>query len=145
MDLCLKNGLESILNITFDENQWIQAGLPISKGGIGIRKISDISLPAFLSSLHGVRSLMSLILPIMDNEVTPHHWNESLDYWNSLNNCQLPVLPLVQKSWDTINIDRTQYSFSIIKRYCSFQSIARTRIRRLAESNSFKKSWYCNE
>ncbi len=37
-----------------NENKWLQASLPINRGGIGIRRIEDISLSAFLSSTFGV-------------------------------------------------------------------------------------------
>jgi hypothetical protein len=38
-------------------------------GGLGIRRISDICLPAFLSSIHGVKKLVSLLLNSKDNEL----------------------------------------------------------------------------
>ena len=73
MDDLLKRSLESIINLTIGQDQWTQAVLPISRGGLGIRRISDICLPAFMSSLHGVRDLASLILSSMDSEVTLHY------------------------------------------------------------------------
>ena len=106
MDTCLKASLESILNVKFNENQWIQTGLPVSLGGLGIRKISDVSLPAFLSSLSGVRDLVSLILPNMDTGFTLHLWNESLEQWNSINNGKIPDNASIQKHWDFINLER---------------------------------------
>ena len=52
----LKIGLEEILNIRLEENAWVQATLPVRKGGLGIRLASDLALPAFLSSAWGASS-----------------------------------------------------------------------------------------
>jgi hypothetical protein len=40
--------------------------LPIRFGGLGIRRISDICFSAFLSSIHGVKKLVSLLLNSKD-------------------------------------------------------------------------------
>ncbi|KAF2888940.1 hypothetical protein ILUMI_17233 [Ignelater luminosus] len=71
LDNQLKNGLESILNIQLDCVQWTQAFLLIKSGGLGIRKITDIALPAFLASTFGVHALVNFICPSLD-EGTVH-------------------------------------------------------------------------
>lgn len=55
VDTELKEALISILNIQLDENQWTQSSLLVRFGGLGIRRLRDISLPAFLPSTHGVK------------------------------------------------------------------------------------------
>ncbi|KAF2891155.1 hypothetical protein ILUMI_15018, partial [Ignelater luminosus] len=45
--------------------------LPIKSEGLGIRKITDIALPAFLASTFGVHALVNLICPSLD-ESTVH-------------------------------------------------------------------------
>lgn len=131
MDNYLKACLESIMNTTINDKQWIQASLPISKGGLGIRKISDICLPAFLSSMHGVRSLVSRILPNMDNEATPHLFNESLEHWNRINADKLPEFPSIQKQWDSIIVER------IILECLNFETLEdNARFRALQEPES---------
>ena len=42
----LQLGLENILNVKFEEKSWLQSTLLVSKGGLGIRLASDLSLPA---------------------------------------------------------------------------------------------------
>ena len=61
--------------------------------GLAIRKISDVCLPAFLSSLHGVRNLVYRILPNanMDNKVTLHLHIEALDSWKTINNGEIKI------------------------------------------------------
>jgi hypothetical protein len=105
MDSLLKESLESILNICLNTKQWLQATLPISFGGLGIRRISDICLPTFLSSSHGVQDLMSSLLPFMDIKIQVHYYEEALNKWLSVNN-ETPSSLKIQKSWDMINIKR---------------------------------------
>lgn len=113
MDDCLKNSLQTIMNIQFNDTQWSQATLPVSKGGLGIRKVSDISLPAFLSSSFGVQSLVSLLLPFMDNDSVVHLQDEALDQWSTLNGGELPSNMIYQSNWDKINIERLANELSL--------------------------------
>jgi hypothetical protein len=73
IDSSLKPSLERILNLRLTDLQWRQSTLPIIFGGLGIRRISDICLPAFLSSIHGVKKLVSLLLNSKDNELIIHN------------------------------------------------------------------------
>jgi hypothetical protein len=68
------SSLERILNLRLTDLQWCQSTLLIRFGGLGIRRISDICLPAFLSSIHGVKKLVSLLLNSKDNELIIHHY-----------------------------------------------------------------------
>ena len=61
-DALLRDGLGSILNIDMTESQWIQASLPIKLGGLGIRRVASLALPAFLASAAGTRALQSAML-----------------------------------------------------------------------------------
>jgi hypothetical protein len=65
-----------------------------------------ICLPAFLSSIHGVKKLVSLLLNSKDNELIIHHYDEALAVWNVENENERPKIPQFQKNWDNINIKR---------------------------------------
>jgi hypothetical protein len=80
--------------------------LPIRFGGLGIRRISDICLPAFLSSVHGVKKLVSQLLNSKDNELIIHHYDEALAVWDVENENERQTIPQFQKNWDNINIKR---------------------------------------
>jgi hypothetical protein len=95
-----------ILNILLNDLQWCQSTLPIRFDGRGIRRISDICLPAFLSSIHGVKKLVSLLLNSKDNELIIHHYDEALAVWDVENENERPTIPQFQKNWDNINIKR---------------------------------------
>jgi hypothetical protein len=85
-----------LLNICLNEVQWLQASLPISKGGLGIRKITDICLPAFLSSIYGAEYLVSNILPMKDKMIQIRLLEEALNAWSSVN-VDFPTYKSLQK------------------------------------------------
>jgi hypothetical protein len=118
IDSSLKSCLERILNLRLTDLQWRclrftititidlqwrQSTLPIRFGGLGIRRISDICLPAFLSSINGVKKLVSLLLNSKDNELNIHHYDEVLAVWGVANENEIPTIPQFQKNWDNIN------------------------------------------
>ena len=45
------------------EDSWIQSTLPVARGGLGIRSIKDIALPAFISSAYGTTGATKRLLP----------------------------------------------------------------------------------
>jgi hypothetical protein len=104
IDSSLKSCLERILNLRLTDLQWRQSTLPIRFGGLGIRRISDICLPAFLSSINGVKKLVSLLLNSKDNELNIHHYDEALAAWGIANENEIPTIPQFQMNWDNINI-----------------------------------------
>ncbi|KAF2890502.1 hypothetical protein ILUMI_15672 [Ignelater luminosus] len=64
----------------------------LKNGGLGIRKITDITFPAFLASTFGVHALVNLICPSLD-EGTVHLEEEAKEIWNKLNPSNIPTLP----------------------------------------------------
>jgi len=42
--------------------QWLQASLPVKDGGLGVRRVSSLALPAFLASAASTLSLKADIL-----------------------------------------------------------------------------------
>ena len=42
--------------------QWLQASLPVKDGGLGVRHVSSLALPAFLASAASTLSLQADIL-----------------------------------------------------------------------------------
>jgi hypothetical protein len=61
-DGVLVAALSTITNVSFEGESLEQAVLPVRLGGLGIRLSKDIALPAFISSLHSVSSLVDDIL-----------------------------------------------------------------------------------
>lgn len=61
-DELFRTTLESIANTKINDEQWIQASLPMSLGGLGIRRLQDLSYPAYWSSLYKSSDLSNIIL-----------------------------------------------------------------------------------
>jgi hypothetical protein len=84
------------------EHAWLQASLPVSAGGLGVRTASQIVLPAFLSSVIGCTDLCQKLLPSRLQSATgvqDVHFIKACDLWQT----RTPAAPPFdsrQKSWD---------------------------------------------
>jgi len=58
----LRTGLIAILNVDINNDQWLQASLPVGDGGLGIQS-SEILAPAYLASAASTLLLQQSILP----------------------------------------------------------------------------------
>ena len=54
-DHLLRESLSSVVNCQLSDSQWLQACLPISMGGFGVRSVSSLAPSAFLASAAGSR------------------------------------------------------------------------------------------
>ena len=61
-DRMLRHALSDITNSDLTDLQWLQASLPIKHGGLGVRMVSSLALPAFLSSAMSTSDLQSSCL-----------------------------------------------------------------------------------
>ena len=61
-DEVLITALNSITNVHLQGTPLEQAVLPVSLGGLGVRRAGDVALPAFISSLHSVSELVEAVL-----------------------------------------------------------------------------------
>src|SRR6218665_3108772 len=60
-DELLRAGLERILNASLTDDQWTQASPPIRMGGLGVKTVSPLALPAFLASAARPLQIQSFI------------------------------------------------------------------------------------
>ena len=97
-DDCLKSCATDICNVSFDDVGGIQATLPIRLGGIGLRRASDLALPAYLASISASQSLIS---EITQPDNIPHALDSCFDVWSSTNP-SLPENPNLQRQFDDI-------------------------------------------
>ena len=61
-DNLLRSALCRIANCDITDTQWLPASLPIKEGGLGVRRVASLALPAFLASVAGTVSLQDTIL-----------------------------------------------------------------------------------
>ncbi|XP_063366199.1 uncharacterized protein LOC134654659 [Cydia amplana] len=98
VDDLIKNNLERVLNIKFSDRSWCQGSLPIRHGGLGIRTMSGVALPAFLSSVH---SSLGLIGKILRTNYEISGLEDAKNAW--LCACpgqDIPEHPESQRNWD---------------------------------------------
>ena len=56
-----RTGLGNITNLSISDIQWIQASLPVSTGGLGVRRVASLALPTFWESATATHTLQSLL------------------------------------------------------------------------------------
>ena len=104
-DSLLHSATISLLNSPIDGRAWSQAKLPVRWGGLGIRTIDSVGLPAFLSSCYSVSTLLSTISSSSSSlEWHNMHLLSMLHTWASRVGDSVPVPSSCssQRSWDDI-------------------------------------------
>ena len=104
-DTIIKEMITEIINVKFDRENWTQATLPVSLGGLGIRRATEIAAPAFISSHIAASQLMSLLLPQNLVPSSENDLTEAIEFWKEQSGADVePVHPhrANQKAWDQI-------------------------------------------
>ena len=57
VDEVFRSTLEAITNARMESLSWDQASFPLSFGGLGVRKVEDLAVPAYLSSIYSSSNL----------------------------------------------------------------------------------------
>ena len=105
-DLLLQPLLSKIVNIHFqvDDPAWLQATLPVSAGGLGIRSAVHLAPSAFLASADGSTDLVHHLLPSRLSTTLYPGREDALASWrDGLDQSQSPPVPPTsyrQKMWD---------------------------------------------
>jgi hypothetical protein len=110
IDFVLRQCLCDIANVNISDNQWIQASLPVSAGGLGVRSVSAIALSAFLASESSTQLLQTSLLERKYHDITDYHLDRILAHWReSHHNIQLPTSSAAckQSSWDKPLVEAT--------------------------------------
>ncbi|KPJ12288.1 Retrotransposable element SLACS 132 kDa protein [Papilio machaon] len=100
LDETIRVVLNSTFNCPLNDRCWAQATLPIRHGGLGIRKISCVALPAFLSSVYSSVNLVGSILGPSFCGVEVACLAEARDAWLSATGPDLPLNLASQRQWD---------------------------------------------
>jgi hypothetical protein len=62
-----RKALSRMSNSNLNDVQWVQASLPIKDGGLGLRRVASLALPAFLSSAASSAPLQEALLASCPN------------------------------------------------------------------------------
>ena len=98
-DSLLRSAIQGITNSDLSGIQWLQASLPVKDGGLGVRRVSSLALPAFLASLASTLSLQADILAdcaCSDNNSLQSYLSNWLSAFGTLPD----DLPPKQSFWD---------------------------------------------
>ena len=61
-DSLLRMAVQRITNLDLSDTQWLQASLAVKDGGLGVRRVSSLAIPAFLASAASTLHLQDGIL-----------------------------------------------------------------------------------
>jgi len=90
-DKILRTGLCTILNVDLNENQWLQASLPVADGGLGIRSAQMLASSAFLASAVSTLALRESILPSNIESVPDQSVAQTEIAWEALSSSPMPA------------------------------------------------------
>ena len=101
-DLLLREALCHLLNTLLTDTQWIQASMPVSYGGLGLRRVASLAPSAFLASAASTRLLQDSILA-KSGILADDSKDRALALWSSTSGHPGVVGPdaIKQRSWDT--------------------------------------------
>ena len=122
-DCLLRDCIQRITNSNLSDIQWLQASLPVKDGGLGVRRVSSLSIPAYLASAASTLSLQADILSgcaCADDSYLQSY----LSSWSSSFGAIPDTLPARQPFWDRpgIQADRllVESSLSSAFQWASF-------------------------
>ena len=103
-DGLLRTSISSITNTDLTDTQWIQASLPVRRGGLGIRRVSSLAPSAFLASAASTQDLQARILSGCHVTVDSA-FDRVLAEWSALYNQTGILVPVgrdaaKQRAWD---------------------------------------------
>jgi len=108
-DSHLRSALCRIANVDISDMEWTQASLPIRYGGLGIRKVRSLALPAYLASAASTSDLQTSILSACSCTSDSFH-DSYLSLWQSTFGplAPSPGLSGKQSFWDKPGIMAAQ-------------------------------------
>ena len=103
-DDTLRQGLSTILNVSLSDNQWLQASLPVQKGGLVIGSAGMLATSASLASAAATLRPQNAILANSCFRNPDPAVGEALIIWKTQSHTEEPVSPAdqYQKVWDNI-------------------------------------------
>jgi hypothetical protein len=110
IDILLHQCLNDIANVNISIDEWKQACLPVSAGGLGIRSVTAIALPAFLASEHSTQHLQNKLLEHSTIDTYDKHLTQLTTIWLSSHPTSVPPAgpqATKQRYWDKPSVDST--------------------------------------
>jgi len=91
--------VQRITNSDLSDTQWLQVSLPVKDGGLGVRSVRSLAIPAFLASAASTLNLQDDILSgsICSNS---QYLQSYLTAWSTAHEAVPDTLPPKQPFWD---------------------------------------------
>ena len=106
----IQESLQEIMSLKCTKNSLIQAALPVSKGGLGLRDPSVVALPAYLSSFFSTRELAQEIYSV-PSESVPADVEAAMALWTLTSRQAASELTDEargsQRAWDSPLVEQT--------------------------------------
>jgi hypothetical protein len=136
-DKLIQTATEELTNVKMSTQTWTQASLPVSYGGIGLRRSEDVAIPAFLASTFSVSNLITSILPDPVKTYVDPNVEEAITNWKLLSSqtCPEDDQKGIQKEWDVPCIK------TVFENLLSSQSDMISQARLLSVSTRESGSW----
>ena len=135
-DAVMRECLQEILNLQLSDDQ---SSLPVKSAGLGIRRATDLALPAFLASAHGSNSG---VLRLLDGLALDEEYSEVTageDLWKGLFeedfDSPFPEDKTLQAEWDSILYNH------IYNNFLSRETVPAERARLLAIASEKSSNW----
>jgi len=132
-----RTGLYTILNVDLNEDQWLQASLPVADGGLGIRGAQMLASSASLASATSTLILQGSILPSNTKSVPDQSVASTEIVWETISSSPISASNKqhIEKAWDKFMA--TQHaSFLQSRAQCDVD-----KARLLAISSSHSGDW----
>jgi hypothetical protein len=113
-DACQRQALCAIANCPLTDLAWVQATLPVSRGGMGIVSVAALAPSAYLASAAATLPLQSLLLASTDSREDTTV-TDAMTLWSSLGSRTAPATPACtrQSSWHAAWINETVEAVSM--------------------------------
>ena len=132
----LQKGISVITNSCLSDIHWLQASFPIRDGGLGIRRVSSLTLSAFLASAANTRDLQDRML-VACNVGVDTLVASTRGIWSSFNalHCPKDTDARRQRSSDEPNVTRD------VNAICEGASSEMDKARLLASKAPHSSNW----
>jgi len=64
-DSHLRSAISKVTNSALSDIQWLHASMPVAHGGLGVRRVSSLAIPAFLASAASTLPLQDVHLVLI--------------------------------------------------------------------------------
>ena len=81
LDAIISKSVSAVTNVNMSVSSLAQSQLPVRLGGIGVRRLSDIAAPAYLSSLHATADLSESILQNVTDLTESNEISRAIAQW----------------------------------------------------------------